>query len=83
MLKETRLVLLENVRVNQKLVENDKVTRDILLRSQAELGKFDQQLQEAEKERIVASAYFNFLLNRPLDDSVIIKLPLSYREEQN
>jgi len=78
MLHETRKVLVENVRVNQRLVENDKVTRDILLRSQAELGKFDQQLQEAEKERIVARAYFNFLLNRPLDDSVIIKLPLEF-----
>jgi outer membrane protein TolC len=78
MLQETRKVLVENVRVNQRLVENDKVTKDILLRSQAELGKFDQDLQEADKDRIVARAYFNFLLNRPLNDSVIISLPLEF-----
>jgi outer membrane protein TolC len=78
MLNETRNLLTENVRVNQKLVENEKVTKDILYRSQAELSKFDQDIQEAEKERIVASAYFNFLLNRSLDDSVVIKLPLTF-----
>jgi outer membrane protein TolC len=78
MLSDTRKVLAENVRVNTKLVENDKVTRDILYRSEAELGKFDQELQEAEKDRIVAGAYFNFLLNRPLDDSVTISPPLTF-----
>jgi outer membrane protein len=78
MFHETRNLLTENVRVNQKLVENEKVTKDILYRSQAELSKFEQELQEAEKDRIVACAYFNFLLNRPLDDSVIIKQPLSF-----
>ncbi|MGD0583228.1 MAG: TolC family protein [Bacteroidales bacterium] len=78
MLHETRNLLTENVRVNQKLAENDKITRDILYRSQAELGKFDQDLQEAEKDRIVACAYFNFLLNKPLEDSVIIRQPLTF-----
>jgi outer membrane protein len=76
MLKNTRLVLLENIRVNQKLVENSKVTRDVLLRSQTELSSFDQQLQEAIKNRLMAGAYFNFLLNRPLNDSIIIEDPV-------
>ncbi|HVN59172.1 MAG TPA: TolC family protein [Bacteroidales bacterium] len=78
MLQETRKVLSENVRVNRRLVENDKVTRDVLYRSEAELGKFDQDLQEAEKQKVVAAAYFNFLLNRPLTDSVIIKPPVTF-----
>jgi outer membrane protein len=78
MLSETRNLLTENVRVNQKLVENEKVTKDVLYRSQAELSKFNQDLQEAEKERTVACAYFNFLLNRSLEDSVIIELPLIF-----
>jgi outer membrane protein TolC len=75
MLKETRLLLLENVRVNTKLFENSKVTRDNLLRSQTELSKLDQQLQLALKNKQVARAYFNFLLNRSLSDSIIVESP--------
>ena len=67
MLNETRKLLTENVRVNKKLVENDKVTWDYLYRSETELSKFDQELQNAEKNKKIACAYFNFLLNRPLD----------------
>lgn len=75
MLNETRSLLLENVRVNRKLIENDKATADYLYRSEAELGKFDQELQNAEKNRRIAFAYFNFLLNKPLDDSIVIQQP--------
>ena len=71
MLADTRKLLIENVRVNKKLVENDKVTRDYLLRSETELSKFEQELQNAEKNKNIAAAYFNFLLNKPLADSVI------------
>jgi outer membrane protein TolC len=69
-LVETRKLLVENVRVNRKLVENDKATRDILYRSEAELSKMDQDLLRAEKGRKTAEAYFNFLLNKPLNDSI-------------
>lgn len=78
MLTETRNLLTENVRVNRKLIENDKVTADYLYRSQAELSKFDQELQSAEKNRRIASSYFNFLLNRPLDDSITLAQPEEY-----
>jgi outer membrane protein TolC len=78
MLQETRLLLLENVRVNTKLMENNKVTLDNLLRSQTELSKFDQQLQTARKNKQISTAYFNFLLNRLLTDSVIIEAPQEY-----
>ncbi len=76
MLGETRLLLVENIRVNTRLLENEKITRDILLRSQTELSKFDQQIQVALKNKQVASAYFNFLLNRPLDDSILVETPV-------
>ena len=75
---ETRTLLIENVRVNRKLVENDKVTRDVLYRSEAELSKMDQDIQRAEKGRRTATAYFNFLLNKPLDDSVIVNQLITY-----
>jgi outer membrane protein len=76
MLKETRLLLLENIRVNTRLYENSKVTKDYLLRSQTELSKLDQQMQLALKNKQVAGAYFNFLLNRSLSDSVIVEVPV-------
>ncbi|HUX96833.1 MAG TPA: TolC family protein [Bacteroidales bacterium] len=75
MLKETRKLLVENIRANKKLIENDKVTLDYLYRSEAELSKFDQELQNAGKNKIVACAYFNFLLNKPLDDTIILAEP--------
>ncbi|OFY65697.1 MAG: hypothetical protein A2V64_00320 [Bacteroidetes bacterium RBG_13_43_22] len=75
MLTETRKLLLENIRVNRKLLSNDKVTADYLYRSEAELNKFDQELLNAEKNRKIAIAYFNFLLNKQLTDSIIIQQP--------
>jgi len=75
MLTDTRRLLVENVRVNRKLMSNDKVTADYLYRSEAELNKFDQELQNAEKNKKIACAYFNFLLNRPLTDTIIIQHP--------
>lgn len=90
MLKETRPLLLENVRVNQKLIENNKLTQDYLLRSQTELAKFDQQVLEAEKNRELANAYLNFLLNRPLqayndvgDPGTLPELPQSLETLQD
>lgn len=75
MLTSTRQLLVENVRVNKKLIENDKLTYDKLYRSETELSKFDQELQNAVKNKRIADAYFNFLLNKPLDDSIIIIEP--------
>jgi outer membrane protein len=75
MLYDARKLLTENVRVNRKLVENDKITLDYLYRSETELSKLDQELQNAEKNNKLASAYFNFILNRSLADSIIIAQP--------
>jgi outer membrane protein TolC len=78
MLAETRKLLVENVRVNKKLFDNDKVTIDYVYRSEAELSKFDQELQDADKNKKIAVAYFNFLLNRTLTDSIMFQMPVSF-----
>lgn len=75
MLEKTRELLLENVRVSKKLLDNGKITYDYLCRSEAELSKFEQEFQNAEKNFKTAKSYFNFLLNKPLNDTVIIKSP--------
>ncbi len=72
LLDNTTKLLNENYRVNQKLYDNDKVTFDVVLRSKAEVSKLDQQKAEANKNHQMAGAYFNFLLNRPLNEEIII-----------
>jgi len=82
MLRNTRLLLVENVRINMRLEDNDKVTHDVVLRSQTELHEFDQQFREAQKNRQISNSYLNFLLNRPLTDSIIIEEPQDFNLPQ-
>ena len=60
----------ENERVNKRLFENDKITEDGVFRAQTEVLAVLQELAEAEKERGLARSYFNFLLNRDLDEPI-------------
>ncbi len=80
-LQQTEILLQELVRVNQKLVQNQKATRDVLLSAEYELNKIEQQQAEAVKNRENARAYFNFLLNRDLQAEVLADTLLSERLE--
>jgi outer membrane protein len=71
LLKGTRRLLEENVRVSEHLHKNGKVTIDAIYRAQAELSSLDQNLLEAENRRDQARSYFNFLLNRPLETAIL------------
>jgi outer membrane protein len=71
LLHATKKLLEENVRVNESLYKNDKVTIDNVYRSKAELSRLEQQIAESTRARQVAAAYFNFLLNRPLEEKII------------
>lgn len=61
-----RTSLRELVRLNQKLVENQVITRDAVLAAEYELSSHDQQLAEIEKNVQLSKSYFNYLLNRDL-----------------
>lgn len=76
LINETRKLVDENVRVNESLYKNDKVTIDNIYRSKAELSKLDQQLAIAQKNLDISKKYFNFLLNRDLDEEIIIDTTL-------
>jgi outer membrane protein TolC len=67
---ETMDLLKENLRVSKSLFDNDMVTNDVVYRSEAELQKIIQNQAEAEKASQTAKAYFNFLLNKPLDQDI-------------
>jgi len=68
---DTRELLVENIRVNESLFQNDVVTIDYVYRSRAELSKLERQEAEARKNHEVARAYFNFLLNRPFETEIL------------
>lgn len=72
LLDNTRELLAENLRLSRSLFENHKVTEEVVFRSKAELSKLEQQQAEAEKNCRLAASYFNFLLNRSLDESIEI-----------
>lgn len=72
----------ENRRVSEKFVENHIATREIVLRSQAQVSQVEASLIEAENDRRNAAAYFNFLLSRPIEtliltDSALMTAPLA------
>jgi outer membrane protein len=61
-----RTVLRELARLNEKLVNNNVATKDVVTSTRYEISKIDQQLAVADKNRHSAKAYFNFLPNRDL-----------------
>jgi outer membrane protein TolC len=63
-------LLRENLRVNESLHENGKITEDQVLRARAELLAVEQQKREIENLATQAQSYFNFLLNRELTTAI-------------
>ncbi len=68
--KSTEKLLEENLRVNEALVKNQKATKEVIFRAQAELTGIIAEKENAAKNVTLAKQYFNFLLNRPLDDDI-------------
>jgi outer membrane protein TolC len=83
-LKNTHSLLLELLKINQSLVANAKATKDVVLNTEYEINKTEQQIAENEKNNQVSQAYFNFLLNREIDSSIEIDstLKIAINEEQ-
>jgi outer membrane protein len=70
-LADTTLSLVnENLRVSQRLYENDRVTIDAVYRSESELSKVEVQRAQTNNMLQATKAYFNFLLNRSLESSI-------------
>ena len=65
------MLVKENLRVSEKFVENEMATREIVLRSKAQVSQVESSLIGAENDQHNAAAYFNFLLNRPLETSIL------------
>jgi outer membrane protein len=76
-------LLRENLRVNESLNSNGKITEDQVLRAKAELLRVEQQRREVENLALQAQSYFNFLLNRDLRADVIESVPGVERTERS
>jgi outer membrane protein len=70
LLEQSHDLVLEQVRVTESLLKNDKATQADIYRAKADLYGLEQQQAEAEKNRTLSKSYFNFLLNRPLDSPI-------------
>jgi len=76
----------ENKRINESLFKNDKVNRTVLFRADNEIARYKALLENSRQNTRSARAYFNFLLNRTLTDSILIDdsykdIVLAIREE--
>jgi outer membrane protein len=68
-------LLRENLRVNESLFSNGKITEDLVLRAKAELLDVEQQKRDALNLSSQAQSYFNFLLNRELRSPIEASSP--------
>ncbi len=66
------LLIRENIRENESMLRNGVRNGTALLRSKTEQEKTNAQLIQAQRNIQNARDYFNFLLNRPLKDSILI-----------
>ena len=71
----SQLLLRENLRVNESLFSNGKITEDQVLRAKAELLAVEQQQRETENLATQARSFFNFLLNRDLLAEIDVTAP--------
>jgi len=62
----SQALLRENLRVNESLFDNGKITEDQVLRAKTELLAVEQRLRETENLATQSQSFFNFLLNREL-----------------
>lgn len=68
-------VVNQNLRVNQSLLHNGKGLPAYVSRAESEVKQMESDLQNAINTKLNAKAYFNFLLNKPLADSIIVTEP--------
>ncbi len=92
LLKNTKRILEENLRVNQKLFENEKVTYDHVLKARTAISEIEEKQAAATEKIQRARAGFNFLLNRELEseikidkkyDSIAQMIPKTGHDEEN
>jgi len=65
----------KNLDITQKLYQAGLITQDAVLRAKSDLYESEENLAHARQLKISGRSYFNHLLNRPLDENVLIEEP--------
>lgn len=73
----------KNLTLTQSLIKNDKLIPAAALQIQAEISDTKAMIIEAQNNKLKAAAYLNFLINKPLDSSVVIDEKLSPSTNSN
>lgn len=72
------VVVNENLRTNQSMLSNGKGLPAYVSRAESEVKQVETQLLNAKNEKQKAIAWFNSLLNRPMQETVLLEdVPLS------
>lgn len=71
-MNETEKLLQEVLAFNKKLVKYDKATPDILSDVEFQIANLQSQKAMVKEQQDLAKAYFNLLLNKPLEAEVIV-----------
>jgi outer membrane protein TolC len=72
----------ENIRVNQSLLKNGMKNGTALTRSETEKQKIEASITQASGNRKNVQAYINFLMNRPLESTIILDTASFITENQ-
>ncbi|RPD42841.1 TolC family protein [Chitinophaga barathri] len=65
-------LVMENIRVNKSMLDNGIRNNTALTRAQTEQQRVEASIVQAQNNQQNAKAYFNFLLNRSLEDSILL-----------
>ena len=60
----------ESLRFNEKLVKNNTATKEVVLKAKAQVSQVQTSIAVAKQDKMNAAAYFNFLLNQPLETTI-------------
>ena len=69
--ESNKKILEQNVALNEALIKQGKGLKVNLLKAQTELMKMNTSISTAKNQLKNAEAYFNFLINRPLETPII------------
>lgn len=70
-------VLEQNVALNEALMKQGKGLKVTLVKAQTELMKVNTSISTAKNQLKNAQAYFNFLINKPLDSEIVLEEALA------
>ena len=63
-------IVKQNLKNRESLFANDKITVDEVYAAKAQIMQVERDLAEADKNRIMATSWFNFLLNREFNSEI-------------